>query len=66
MRIPLRDRRRLHKIGRALGESDPQLTAMLKTFARLAENEPMPGHERIPGRDSQSVDYLMKPRHVDH
>jgi hypothetical protein len=64
MRFPMRDRRRLRRIGTALRDSDPRLAAMLKTFSKLAEGDPMPGHERLPARDSQPWDGLMRPRRV--
>lgn len=66
MRISMRDRRRLRRIGTALRETDPQLAAMLKTFSRLVKGDPMPGHEQLSGRrDNQSWDALMRPRHVE-
>lgn len=64
MRFPMRDRRRLRRIGTALRDSDPQLAAMLKTFARLAKGDPMPGHEQLPARDDESWDGLMRPRRL--
>lgn len=67
MRIPMRDRRRLRRIGSTLRKGDPRLAAMIDMFSRLAAGDSMPGHERLPGRDNnQSWDALMKPRHVDH
>lgn len=47
MSLPYRQQRRLHHIGRALGGSDPHLTAMLSIFARLTAGERMPAREQL-------------------
>jgi hypothetical protein len=60
MRLSLKERWRLRRIGNAVGDADPLLAAKLAIFARLAAADPMPGHERLRAADSRSREPLMQ------
>ena len=47
MRLPFSERRRLRRIGKAIGRSDPRLASLLGIFSKLAVDDAMPGHERL-------------------
>jgi hypothetical protein len=49
MRLRLRQRWRLRRIGEALTDSDPWLAAWLAAFSRLAAGDAMPAHEQLGG-----------------
>jgi hypothetical protein len=44
-RLPFRERRLLHGMGKSVSQSDPHLAAMLAIFGRITAAEPMPGPE---------------------
>jgi hypothetical protein len=48
MSLPRRQRRSLKSVAEAVRRSDPRLASMLAMFARLAADDDMPGHERLP------------------
>ena len=50
MRLPLSEQRRLRRIGKAIGRSDPRLSSLLGMFSKLAAEDPMPGHEALRAR----------------
>ena len=50
MGLPLRERRKLRKIERALARTEPRLTAMFSMFACLNRVEAMPRRERVRNR----------------
>jgi hypothetical protein len=50
MGLPLRERRKLRKIERALARTEPRLTAMFSMFACLNRVEAMPRLERVRNR----------------
>ena len=52
MRLPLSERRRLRRIGKAIGRSDPRLASLLGMFSKLAVDDAMPGHENLHARHS--------------
>jgi hypothetical protein len=60
MRLSLKERRSLRRIGKAVRDADPLLATKLAIFSRLAAAEPMPGHERLPAADSRSREPLMQ------
>ncbi len=47
MRLSVREQRQLDTIGAGVSQSDVQLAAMLATFTRLTEGEPMPDREQL-------------------
>ena len=55
MRLSLKERWMLHRIGKVVRDADPLLAAKLAIFSRLAAADPMPGHEqlRTPGKQPQ-------------
>jgi len=60
MRLSLKERWRLRRIGNAVRDADPLLAGRLAIFSRLAAGDPMPGHERLPAADSRSREPLMQ------
>jgi hypothetical protein len=50
MRLPFSERRRLRRIGKAIGRSDPRLASLLGMFSKLAAEDAMPCHETLHAR----------------
>jgi phage shock protein A len=50
MGLPLRERRKLRKIERAIARTEPRLTAMFSMFTCLNRVEAMPRLERVRNR----------------
>ena len=60
MRLSLKERWRLHRIGKTVRDADPLLAGKLGIFSRLAARDPMPGHERLPAAGSRNHEPLMQ------
>ena len=60
MRLSLKERWRLRRIGKVVRDADPLLAAKLAIFSRLAAGDPMPGHERLHAAGSPSCEPLMQ------
>ena len=60
MRLSLKERWRLRRIGTVVRDADPLLAAKLAIFSRLAAGDPMPGHERLHAAGSPSREPLMQ------
>ncbi|HEU5388422.1 MAG TPA: hypothetical protein VFV73_21205 [Streptosporangiaceae bacterium] len=60
MRLSLKERWSLRRIGKVVQDADPLLAAKLAIFSRLAAGDPMPGHERLPAADNRSREPLMQ------
>ena len=50
MGLPVRERRKLRKIERAIARTEPRLTAMFSMFTCLSRVEDMPPAERVRNR----------------
>jgi len=60
MRLSLKERWRLRRIGNAVRDADPLLAAKVTIFSRLAAGDPMPGHERLRAAGGRSREPLMQ------
>jgi len=60
MRLSLKERWRLRRIGNSVRDADPLLAAKVAIFSRLAASDPMPGHERLRAAGGRSREPLMQ------